>query len=96
MNLTEEDVVAIVERRIQDEPGYFPGCDVRATYWRLYDRAVRLLPLWRKWGLQELQADGYEAGHHDGRKVGYDEGDDQGYLDGYLAGREGGSETRCI
>jgi len=88
MSLTEEDVVSIIERDMYTRDGLLPGTDVRAQCWRLYDRAVRLLPLWRKWGLQELRIDGYQAGYHDGHKAGYDEGDDQGYLDGYADGAE--------
>jgi hypothetical protein len=52
MELTEEDVEAIVARHSLGRPGYFPGVDVRAGFWQLYDRTVRLLPLWRKWSIE--------------------------------------------
>ena len=88
MSLTDDEVVAIIERDMYTRDGLLPGADVRAQCWRLYDRAKRLLPLWRRWGLENLQIDGYQGGYNDGHKAGHDQGYDQGYLDGYADGAE--------
>lgn len=70
MSLTEGDVVSIIERDMYTRDGLLPGTDVRAQCWRLYDRAVRLLPLWRKWGLEYLRTDGLSEGYRQGYRDG--------------------------
>lgn len=61
------------------------AADIAQAYWRpdfaevdgawdcFVDRCMRLLPLWRQWGLRNCRAAGYSAGYDSGRECGPDE-----------------------
>lgn len=53
MSLTEDEVDFLVAQYVRDRQ-YNERDVTRALGWEINDRAKRLLPLWRAWGLREL------------------------------------------
>jgi hypothetical protein len=61
MSLTEDEVEHLVKVYASTKESALLD-PTRALTWKFLDRAKRLLPLWRQWGLRDLENKGFHDG----------------------------------